>query len=545
MDSRTTGKPEGTGSHLWLHHTLQITVGGRTHTIEMDIPIPIGASANVREQLLNEAEASMEELAKRIESGAPRKLSLSQPAQPAKTPTAKQQASTAQAAVSKPSSTPASTSSTAAPSLLVPIHPRDTIPTSPPEIKEAVVPPTRPNIGASMPSSPGISVDTSGSLKLPQFILFIKESMDLTPKQAMELLNVKSLSGLNLREALEELQQIVGQEATNRAVPVVPASPKPIESNQTQQETQSGTTNPASPTRSAAASAHDTSHSAASSPQPPAAQSRPFPPVANPKNPDIIEIKHAVIHDNPPAYAFDEEIDLEQEIDLPEDEEVEFVPELTKQERELAEEVLIKLRDARGSSLASDMRLKVLHNVTDSQVSEEQEALSRGAASATFIELNHKMLAVVRENLSITGLADRAETMHADAFKFLQNEPLQTHEVLPAQRGQYRQHKKHTENSSVETKNAPRTIAPIAPIAPYDIIYVAPPQYQEMAARALGILDTSPLVSRTGLVIIQIHPKERDGVVAVPLKHLALTDERRYGSTLLMFFSMKEEQSAC
>src|SRR6266487_5622622 len=167
------------------------------------------------------------------------------------------------------------------------------------------------------------------------------------------------------------------------------------------------------------------------------------------------------------------------------------------------------------------------------------EALSRGAASATFIELNHKMLAVVRENLSITGLAGRAETMHADAFKFLQNESLQTHEVLPAQRGQYRQHKKHTENSSVETKNAPRTIAP------YDIIYVAPPQYQEMAARALGILDTSPLVSRTGLVIIQIHPKERDGVVAVPLKHLALTDERRYGSTLLMFFSMKEEQSAC
>ena len=170
------------------------------------------------------------------------------------------------------------------------------------------------------------------------------------------------------------------------------------------------------------------------------------------------------------------------------------------------------------------------------------EALSRGAASATFIELNHKMLTVVRENLSITGLAGRAETMHADAFKFLQNEPLQTHEVLPTQHGQYRQHKKHTENSSVETKNAPRTIAPIAP---YDIIYVAPPQYQEMAARALGMLDSSPLMSRTGLVIVQIHPKERAGVVAVLLTRLTLTDERRYGSTLLMFYEIKEEQSAC
>ena len=346
MDSRTTGEPEGTGSHIWLHHTLQISVGGRTHTIEMDIPIPIGASANVREQLLNEAEASMEELAKRIESGAPRKLSPGQPAQPAKTLTTRQPAPAAQADATR-SSTPASASSTAAPSLLVPIHPHDTIPPVPPvppESRETLVPPTRPNIGASMPSSPGMSLDTSGSLKLPQFIQFIKESMDLTPKQAMDLLNVKSLSGLNLRDALEELQQIVGQEATNIAVPTIPASPKPVENNQTKQETQPGT----------------------------AAQSRPFPPASNPKNPDIIEITHAVIRDNPPSYTFDEEIDLEQDIDLPEDGEVDLLPELTKQEHEKAEEILTKLKDVRGSSLASDARLKVLHNVADSQVSEEQ-----------------------------------------------------------------------------------------------------------------------------------------------------------------------------
>src|SRR5438270_1508936 len=49
------------------------------------------------------------------------------------------------------------------------------------------------------------------------------------------------------------------------------------------------------------------------------------------------------------------------------------------------------------------------------------EALSRGAASATFIELNSKMLDLLRENLRITGLADRAETLHTDAFKFFQD----------------------------------------------------------------------------------------------------------------------------
>jgi 16S rRNA (guanine966-N2)-methyltransferase len=139
------------------------------------------------------------------------------------------------------------------------------------------------------------------------------------------------------------------------------------------------------------------------------------------------------------------------------------------------------------------------------------EALSRGAAHATFIEMNHKVLALVRENLQITGLADRAETLHMDAFKFLQarNRP-------PV--------------SETSTKRE------------YDMIYVAPPQYQEMAARALSMLDGSPLVASQGLVIVQIHPKERPSVVAVPLQYLTLTDERRYGSTLLMFFARKEEQ---
>ncbi len=139
------------------------------------------------------------------------------------------------------------------------------------------------------------------------------------------------------------------------------------------------------------------------------------------------------------------------------------------------------------------------------------EALSRGAAHATFIEMNHKVLALVRENLQITGLADRATVLHADAFKFLQGtQPASSHSTGAATR-----HEK------------------------YDIIYVAPPQYQEMAARALAMLDTSPLLAEDGLVIVQIHPKERPGMAAVPLTHLTLSDERRYGSTLLMFYAMQ------
>ncbi len=135
------------------------------------------------------------------------------------------------------------------------------------------------------------------------------------------------------------------------------------------------------------------------------------------------------------------------------------------------------------------------------------EALSRGAASATFIEMNYSVLKLVRENLKITGLGDRAETLHTDAFKFLRS-------------------------------YSPENPLPGNQEREYDIIYVAPPQYQGMAARALQLLDNSLLVPDTGLVIIQIHPKERSVVAGVPLTRLSLTDERRYGSTLLMFYEV-------
>jgi 16S rRNA (guanine966-N2)-methyltransferase len=133
------------------------------------------------------------------------------------------------------------------------------------------------------------------------------------------------------------------------------------------------------------------------------------------------------------------------------------------------------------------------------------EALSRGAAHATFIEMSYSILKLIRENLQITGLADRAEVLHADAFKFLQ----------------------------AQSANPQRT---------YDIIYVAPPQYKDMAAHALQLLDSSPLVPPGGLVVVQIHPKEREGVVAVPCTRLKLSDERRYGSTLLLFYRTPKEK---
>ncbi len=147
------------------------------------------------------------------------------------------------------------------------------------------------------------------------------------------------------------------------------------------------------------------------------------------------------------------------------------------------------------------------------------EALSRGAAWATFIEMNPQIVKLIRENLQITGLTARAETIHADSFKFLQlylpkSEPRMGEQGRPI-------------SIPAPANGQPRV---------YDIIYVAPPQYEEMAARSLGLLDNSALPAEDGLIIVQIHPKERPGVAAVVCQHFELSDERRYGSTLLMFY---------
>ncbi len=126
------------------------------------------------------------------------------------------------------------------------------------------------------------------------------------------------------------------------------------------------------------------------------------------------------------------------------------------------------------------------------------EALSRGAASDTFIELSPESYRLLRENLAITRLADKAETIRGDAFAFLK--------------------------------------AAVAQGRIYDIVYVAPPQYHGMAARAVSLLDTEPLTTPGGLVIAQVHPRERADFADLSLHRLRLADERRYGATLLLYY---------
>jgi len=122
------------------------------------------------------------------------------------------------------------------------------------------------------------------------------------------------------------------------------------------------------------------------------------------------------------------------------------------------------------------------------------EALSRGAAQVTFVELAPAALRVIRHNLQQTTLSAKAVVIKGDAFKILEQRPA----------------------------------------APYDIIYIAPPQYKTLWEKALTMVDRRPhLLNEDGIAIVQIHPKEFKDL---PLDNLTLYDQRKYGSTLLCFY---------
>ncbi len=95
------------------------------------------------------------------------------------------------------------------------------------------------------------------------------------------------------------------------------------------------------------------------------------------------------------------------------------------------------------------------------------EALSRGAHFAQFVDANRRAVETIQANLKHCHLEGQASVERHDAFSWL---------------ARYRGR-------------------------PFDLIYVAPPQYQEMWSKALMQIDGQPdLLTDFGSVIVQIHP---------------------------------------
>jgi 16S rRNA (guanine(966)-N(2))-methyltransferase RsmD len=122
------------------------------------------------------------------------------------------------------------------------------------------------------------------------------------------------------------------------------------------------------------------------------------------------------------------------------------------------------------------------------------EAISRGASLVVFVDVSQLAIKTIHANLEITGLGENAVVLKRDAFAFLKLE---------------------TEFN-------------------FDLVYIAPPQFQELWVRAVEEVDqTSRLLNPDAWVIAQIHPAEYK---ALELNHLNEFDQRRYGNTMLVFF---------
>jgi 16S rRNA (guanine966-N2)-methyltransferase len=122
------------------------------------------------------------------------------------------------------------------------------------------------------------------------------------------------------------------------------------------------------------------------------------------------------------------------------------------------------------------------------------EALSRGTRRAVFVDLDPQAIRIIRENLILTRLEKQATVIRSDSFQYLERRERQ----------------------------------------PYDIVYIAPPQYQGIWIRALEAIDGHPdWLSPDGMVIVQIDPKE---IREITMGHLSEFDRRRYGNTLLLFY---------
>ena len=122
------------------------------------------------------------------------------------------------------------------------------------------------------------------------------------------------------------------------------------------------------------------------------------------------------------------------------------------------------------------------------------EAVSRGAAHATFIDHDRAALQVLRRNLGELGVIERATVIAQDAVAAVKRPPP----------------------------------------APWRFVFVDPPYASDLASRAILALPLASLAPDARVVI----EHDRRHVPPDALGSLLRTDQRRYGDTLLSFYEV-------
>lgn len=131
------------------------------------------------------------------------------------------------------------------------------------------------------------------------------------------------------------------------------------------------------------------------------------------------------------------------------------------------------------------------------------EALSRGAESVTFVDMNRKALALIKRNIPlIPGGVQRSTVISHDLRRSL-----------------------------------PFPAAVTPEIKPFDLVFADPPYQKGLTEKILGLLDKSSVLSQKVLIIIE----ELKGVdLDLNLDLLSLDKKRCYGDTCFHFFIRKQ-----
>lgn len=124
------------------------------------------------------------------------------------------------------------------------------------------------------------------------------------------------------------------------------------------------------------------------------------------------------------------------------------------------------------------------------------EALSRGAASALFIEFDRQACAVLTGNIRTCGMADRARVQRWNASRNL---------------------------------NCLRNHVP-----QFELVFMDPPYGRGLVEPALAHLHQARCARGGALLVIE---QDRDDPLPEPARPYRLRDQRRYGRTLVSFFT--------
>ena len=207
--------------HIWLRQSVVFTRDGRTRTLEIAIPLRLGATAEEIESLLREADDGMDRLSWHLdarvaallgEATPPREdvvASAPQPAAPEAPPVAVEPAAASGEAAGerhpialRPASPPP------------PAAPQRQDPPPTPARGRPVAPLVRETPAADTVAQRPVHQSPTEPLTLPQFLAEAQSEFGFGPRQVMEKLGVRSLSGVNYREALESLRRQALRENT-------------------------------------------------------------------------------------------------------------------------------------------------------------------------------------------------------------------------------------------------------------------------------------------------------------------------------------------